>query len=247
MTMKVLAVTGGMSDGSASVHLATEIARAAAEAMGGAATEVVSLRPYARDIADAMVTGFPSPHLEELFTKVEQADAIVAVTPIYNALPSGLFISFFDVLPEDVLRSKPVALGATGGSPRHSLIIEHSMRPLMVYLHAVVPTTAVYAATEDWGAPGVGFDATAGQTLAQRIQREGAELAMLLLLESHAPLHAREADAPEGTRTGVDGDRNEAVSQAEATRSKPEKVNPSELEDATKYFPDFVDFEKLMK
>ncbi len=208
--MKIVAISAGLSDASA----ATQLARAIAESTLAGATpevgrrntsggeqnttppDVISLRAYARDIADAMTLGFPSEKLEALFQKVAGADAVVAVAPVYNAMPSGLFISFFNVLPEQTLAGKPVALGATGGTPRHSLVIEQAMRPMFIYLHALIPTAAVYAATEDWGAPGEGFDGTAGKSIANRVEREGRELRALLAMATGNPaLIAAEHDA----------------------------------------------------
>ena len=43
-------------------------------------------------------------------------------------------------------------IAATGGTARHSLALEHAIRPLFTYLRAVTVPTAVFAATEDWGA-----------------------------------------------------------------------------------------------
>lgn len=89
---------------------------------------VIELRNVATALIHALLTGFPSPELEAVFDQVAKADAIVAVTPAYNASYSGLFKMFFDVLPEDTLHGKPVAIGVTGGTPRHSLITEHAVR-----------------------------------------------------------------------------------------------------------------------
>lgn len=51
--------------------------------------------------------------------------AVVSASPrLGSRLPSGLFKSYFDVLPEDYLRGKPVAIGARGGTPRHSLFAD---------------------------------------------------------------------------------------------------------------------------
>ena len=79
------------------------------------------------------------------------ADALIAVSPIFSGSYSGLFKTFFDVLEPETLAGKPVLIGATGGTARHSLALEHALRPLFSYLHAVVVPTAVYAAPEDWG------------------------------------------------------------------------------------------------
>ena len=56
------------------------------------------------------------------------------------------------MLDRDALTGKPVLVGATAGTARHSLALEHALRPLFAYLRAVVVPTAVFAASEDWGA-----------------------------------------------------------------------------------------------
>ena len=74
------------------------------------------------------------------------------MTPIFSASYSGLFKTFFDVLEDGTLEGKPVLLGATAGTARHSLALEFAMRPLFAYLRADVVPTAVFAASEDFGA-----------------------------------------------------------------------------------------------
>jgi FMN reductase len=103
---------------------------------------------------------------------VSGADALIAVTPIFSASYSGLFKTFFDVLDKDALVGKPVLMGATAGTARHSLALEHALRPLFAYLRAVAVPTAVFAAAEDWAGSG-GID----RALAARIERGAAELA----------------------------------------------------------------------
>ena len=62
----------------------------------------VELRPAGpRPIMDAMLTGFAAPAWSRRSRRVADADAIIAVTPAFNASFSGLFKSFFDVLPEE--------------------------------------------------------------------------------------------------------------------------------------------------
>ena len=48
----------------------------------------------------------------------------------------------------------PVLIAATGGTERHSLVLEHALRPMFSYLHAMVSPTGVYAATDDFGHAG---------------------------------------------------------------------------------------------
>jgi FMN reductase len=79
-----------------------------------------------------------------------------------------------------------VLLGATAGTARHSLVIEHAMRPLFAYLHATPAPTGVFAASKDWAGAG-GVDAE----LARRIDRAAGELADLV---ADRPAQKRSAD-----------------------------------------------------
>ncbi|SDU81487.1 FMN reductase [Arcanobacterium phocae] len=177
--MKVVVVSASLSESSTTSTLGRKLAQATVNAATNATFSIIELRHAAVAVTNAVLTGFPSPELEAVFDDVAQADAIIAVTPAYNASYSGLFKLFFDVLPEDTLKGKPVAIGVTGGTPRHSLVTEHAVRPLFSYLHAVVAPTAVYAATEDFGVAAYDSDGHDGSALERRINRTGQELAKL--------------------------------------------------------------------
>ena len=181
MTTRTLAVvSAGLGTPSSTRLLAdrlTAAAVAALEQRGVAATvEVVELREHARDLADNLVTGFANEPLRRAVETVTGADGVIAVTPIFSASYSGLFKTFVDVLDKDALAGTPVLVGATAGTARHSLALEHAMRPLFAYLRAVVVPTAVFAAAEDWAGAGDAGD----RALADRIERAAGELADLL-------------------------------------------------------------------
>lgn len=167
----IAVVSAGLSEPSSTRLLADRLA-AAVQREVRAEVRVVTLREHAHDIADNLLTGFPPPVLRTAIDTVVEADALIAVSPIFNASYSGLFKSFFDVLDPDSLTGKPVLLGATGGTARHSLALEHALRPMFAYLRATVAPTAVFAATEDWGGDDRG--------LADRVARAGRELADLV-------------------------------------------------------------------
>ena len=116
--------------------------------------QVVALRDHAHAIVDAMLTGLVPDALADVIGTVTGADALVTVTPTFSASFSGLFKSFFDILESGALKGMPVLLAATGGTARHSLMIDHSMRPMFSYLGAQAIRTGVFAATEDFGGPG---------------------------------------------------------------------------------------------
>lgn len=171
---RIAVVAAGLSDPSSTRLLADLLGEATAAALGGATVDVVELRPLAHAITDALLTGFPNTELAEAIEKVTTADAVVAVTPVFSASYSGLFKSFFDILESGSLEGTPVLIGATAGTARHSLVLEHALRPLFSYLHAVVVPTAVFAASEDWGATG------ADGAVRRRIDRAAGELAALV-------------------------------------------------------------------
>jgi FMN reductase len=177
-TRTIAVVTAGLSQPSSTRLLADRLAEATDRALRLADErpdiEVVELRDLAHDITDNLLTGFPSPDLAAALRTVTEADAVIAVTPVFSASYSGLFKSFFDVLEEGALDGKPVLLGATAGTARHSLVLEFAMRPLFAYLRAVVAPTAVFGASEDFGS-------NAGGSLAARADRAGRELADLVL------------------------------------------------------------------
>ncbi|MEW1739959.1 FMN reductase [Nocardia beijingensis] len=189
---RIAVVSAGLSQPSSTRLLADRLAAATGAALSGSGAEatfdVVEVREHARDLADNLLTGFAPTGLRATLDTVTGADGLIAVTPIFNASYSGLFKTFFDVLEPDALAGMPVLLGATGGSARHSLALEHALRPMFSYLRAVVTPTAVYAASEDWAS------ATA-QGLSSRIDRAAAEFAAQLT-ETPRPRAADPYDDP---------------------------------------------------
>lgn len=178
--MKLVVVSAGLSVPSSTRLLADRLANATV-GRTSAEVRVIELRDLAVEIAHNLTNGFPGRALADALDAVAAADGLIVVSPVFTASYSGLFKSFFDVLDKEALAGKPVLIAATGGTARHSLVLEHAMRPLFAYLRAVVVPTAVYAASEDWGAQG----------LAERIERAAGELAAIMTgLAGAAPAKA---------------------------------------------------------
>ncbi|MGI3780627.1 MAG: CE1759 family FMN reductase [Janthinobacterium lividum] len=175
MTRRTVVLSAGLGTPSSSRLLGDRLAAASSRALRAEGdqveVEVLELREHAVDLANQLVTGFPSGRLTDVLDRVTSADAVIAVSPVFNASYSGLFKMFVDALPVGSLDGVPVLLGATGGSARHSLVLEHALRPLFAYLRATTTATGVFAATEDW--------ASAGE-LDARIERAARELAVLV-------------------------------------------------------------------
>jgi FMN reductase len=167
-------VSAGASDPSSTSMLADRLAArtvAAAEAHGAEiAVTTLELRTMANEIATALVSQNLGPKLTAAVEALGAADGLIVATPIYKAGVSGLFKGFFDVLDNDLLIAKPVALAATAGTARHALVVDEAMRSLFAYMRALTIPTSVFAATEDW----------ADGNLEKRLERAATELAILM-------------------------------------------------------------------
>lgn len=187
----IAVVSAGLSEPSSTRLLADRLGASTLEALSADSAVAwdrvelrnVDLRPLAHEITDAMLTRFAAPALTTAMATVVEADAVVFVTPVFTAGMSGLAKSFLDVLDKDALTDMPVLLGATGGTARHSLALEHGIRPVFAYLRAAVVPTGVFAATDDWGSDDAG-------TLDARIRRAGADLAWMMRASRRQPQQA---------------------------------------------------------
>jgi FMN reductase len=186
----IVVISAGLSVPSSTRILADALGAATARALSvveegplGARLEttatydVIELRDLAHLITDNQLTGFPTGALADAVRRVAEADAVIAVTPVYAGSYSGLFKSFIDVLEDGTLEGKPVLIAATAGTARHSLVLDFAMRPLFAYLRADVVPTGVFAASSDFGS---GSNVTGG-SLSTRIDRAAGELADKIL------------------------------------------------------------------
>lgn len=172
---RVVVVSAGVGEPSSTRLLADRLAASVQAQRDSVVVETVDLREIAVDIARSMIAGFPVGAADPAVKAVVEADAVIAATPVFNASYSGLFKSFFDIIDKNSFAGKPVLIAATGGSPRHSMVLDHAVRPMFSYLRAVVVPTGVYAASEDWA--GTSGDTA---TLADRVDRAAGELVALL-------------------------------------------------------------------
>ncbi|BAI75220.1 FMN reductase (plasmid) [Azospirillum sp. B510] len=100
----------------------------------GALTDPKALPPRVADALDA-ITG---------------AGLLVVGTPVYKGSYTGLFKHLIDFIDPNALGGVPVVLTATGGSPRHALVIEHQLRPLFGFFLAHTVPTGVFAQDSDF-------------------------------------------------------------------------------------------------
>ncbi|MFC1443110.1 CE1759 family FMN reductase [Streptacidiphilus sp. N1-10] len=170
----IVVVSAGIGDPSSSKLLADRLAQKTLDLLRERGVEAqvatIELRDLVQEIGRATVSGFIGQDLRPAVERLATADAVIAATPVYKAGVSGLFKSFVDLLDNDLLIAKPVAVTATAGSARHALVPDEQMRPLFAFLRALVIPTALFAAPEDW----------ADRALGTRIERAATELAALI-------------------------------------------------------------------
>ncbi|MGD8214230.1 CE1759 family FMN reductase [Aestuariimicrobium sp. Y1814] len=172
-TTRIVVLQAGLRNPSTTRMLAEEFVRETRAAFAAAGRDVdvrmIDIRDHAHGIADTFLAGFSNPDLQEALDATASADGLVVVTPTFSASYSGLFKSFIDIIEPESLVDKPVVLAATGGTERHSLMIDHALRPLFSYLGADALRTGVFAATQDFGSG-------EGSRVAKRVRRAAGEL-----------------------------------------------------------------------
>jgi len=119
-----------------------------------------------------------------LVEAIEEADGLVVGSPVYKGSYTGLFKHLFDLVDPVALAGKPVAITATGGGPRHALVVEHSFRPLFGFFGALQVPVTVYASDSEFT-----DGALTDQGVRERVGLAGSLLADLLA-------HRAAADAP---------------------------------------------------
>lgn len=175
--MKIVAVWTGLSEESTTTKLTERMISSAVSQLGdkGEQPEVVriNLRELATALTSMTLSQARTAELEQAFDDVRSADAIITTAPIYKAAPVGIHTLFWQLVDEESLAGTPALIGATGGTARHSLAAETTLRPLLTYLKSLVLPNTIFAATDDWGS------VSAGAQLDSRIDNAVAQLVSL--------------------------------------------------------------------
>ena len=86
-----------------------------------------------------------------LVTKtIMEADAIIIGTPIFQASIPATLKNIFDLLPVNAFRDKVVSILVTAGSPKHYLIAEQQLKPILAYMKAQIVQTYVFIEEKDF-------------------------------------------------------------------------------------------------
>ena len=130
----------------------TLIELAAAAIAGRVDVDVTAIRPYAlgSGLTGATARDEVSDDVERLLRAIEEADLLIAGSPVFQGSYTGIFKHLFDLIDPHALEDMPVLLVATGGSERHSMVLEHQMRPLFSHFQAHTLPVAIYGSGGDF-------------------------------------------------------------------------------------------------
>ncbi|SDM79425.1 NADPH-dependent FMN reductase [Sediminibacillus halophilus] len=81
---------------------------------------------------------------------IMEADAIVIGTPVFQASIPATLKNVFDLLPVNAFRDKVVSILVTAGSPKHYLMVEQQLKPILAYMKAQMVQTYVFIEEEDF-------------------------------------------------------------------------------------------------
>jgi FMN reductase len=147
--LRVTAVVGSLSTPSKTTALVELILRTLAERTP-IESRLVELHALKGAFTGAAARDEVGAEVEEALRAVEEADLVIAATPVFRGSYTGLFKHFFDLVDPYGLAATPVMLAATGGSDRHALVIEHAMRPLFGFLQAWTAPAGIYLSAGDF-------------------------------------------------------------------------------------------------
>jgi FMN reductase len=91
-----------------------------------------------------------TPEVEQALRSAEQADLLIAATPVFRGSYTGMFKHFFDLIDQYALANKLVLLAATGGGEHHALVLEHALRPLFGFFQSMTVPVALFASSGDF-------------------------------------------------------------------------------------------------
>lgn len=93
---------------------------------------------------DLIYANFKSPAINHALAQIDQAQAVIVISPVYKASYTGVLKTFFDLIPEKGLTNKIILPIANGGSIAHLLSLEYAFHPLFSILNSQEILTGVY-------------------------------------------------------------------------------------------------------
>ena len=129
-----------------------------AETLARKGVEVETIQVHQLPADDLILANYASEAIAKEVAKVEAADIVVFLTPIYKGSYTGILKTFIDLLPQKALEGKQVFPVAIGGSIAHLLALEYSLKPVLSILGATQVESPVYIVDLQVGRTATGFE-----------------------------------------------------------------------------------------
>lgn len=152
--LRVVVVNGSPSEKSKTMGLVDVVVETLRDLLGSRGRTIAERRIDVYRLGEGF-TGARSredvtPEVEAALRRAEEADLLIAATPVFRGSYTGMFKHFFDLVDQYALANKPVFLAATGGGDHHALVLEHALRPLFGFFQAMTLPVAVFASSGDF-------------------------------------------------------------------------------------------------
>jgi FMN reductase len=147
--MRIVGVSGGLTTPSRTRALVEFVLKQAGMPFSDV-IDLVDVVEIAPDLAFTLARKDATAKLETALEKIESADLLVVGTPISNGSYTGLLKHLLDLLTTLSSRDRVAIIVATDRGDCNSLILEHSLRPLLSLLGYCTVPTAVYARDDDF-------------------------------------------------------------------------------------------------
>lgn len=145
--LRVVVVNGSPSRPSKTMGLVNVILETLGEL---APVEASRIDVYRLGLGGTVERSDAPPEVEAALRSAEEADLLIAATPVFRGSYPGMFKQFFDLVDQYALVDKPVLLAATGGGDHHALVLEHALRPLFGFFQALTLPVAIFASSGDF-------------------------------------------------------------------------------------------------
>ncbi|MFC7063643.1 NADPH-dependent FMN reductase [Halobacillus seohaensis] len=117
-------------------------------------TKFINLENYQMEFVDGRPFEQYNEDMQHLIEEMEQADAYVIATPIFQGSIPGTLKNLFDAVSPLAMRHKPVSIVANGGTLQHHLVIENQLKPILNYFRCLVTPNYVYTHTNHFSTQG---------------------------------------------------------------------------------------------
>lgn len=117
-------------------------------------TKIVDLENYELQFVDGRPSEEYNDDMKRLIREIEDADAYVIATPVFQGSIPGTLKNVFDAVSPLAMRYKPVSIVANGGTLQHHLVVENQLKPILNYFRCMVTPNYVYTHTNHFSTQG---------------------------------------------------------------------------------------------